>query len=137
MQSENLCACCGEKISENRQICRKCESEYKIKWGDSIMQKVYEKGFRDGQQDILVSRDCHNVAVKVSRSELKKIFMETIGEFIFQLNEKLKIICGHCIMDLMIRLFLRSSAVVCQKKTAKIVSPHGSASFLPMIYSTQ
>ena len=100
MQSENLCACCDEKISENRQICRKCESEYQIEWGDSIMQKVYEKGFRDGQQDILISKDCYNVTLKVSRSELKKIFMETIGEFIFQLNEKLKIICGHCIMDL-------------------------------------
>ncbi|MBR0484101.1 MAG: hypothetical protein IJJ69_04875 [Oscillospiraceae bacterium] len=52
MQNENLCVCCGERISENRQICKKCESEYQIKWGDSIMQKVYEKGFRDGQQDI-------------------------------------------------------------------------------------
>ena len=100
MQNENFCACCGERISENRQICKKCESEYQIKWGDSIMQKVYEKGFRDGQQDILISKDCYNVTLKVSRSELKKIFMETIGEFIFQLNEKLKIICGHCIMDL-------------------------------------
>ena len=100
MQNENTCVCCGEKISENKQICKKCESEYQIKWGDSIMQKVYENGFRDGQQDILISRDCHNVAVKVSRSQLKEIFMETIGDFIFPLNEKLKTVCGHCIMDL-------------------------------------
>lgn len=64
------------------------------------MQKVYEKGFHDGQQDILVSKDSYNVTVKVSRSELKEIFNEIIGEFIFPLNEKLKIVCGHCIMDL-------------------------------------
>ena len=100
MQNENLCVCCGERISENRQICKKCESEYQIKWGDSIMQKVYEKGFRDGQQDILVSDNAYNVTVKVSRSELKKMFMETIGNFIFPLNEKLKIVCNHCIMNL-------------------------------------
>ena len=60
MQNENTCVCCGERISENRQICKKCESEYQIEWGDSIMQKVYEKGFRDGQQDILVSKDCYS-----------------------------------------------------------------------------
>ena len=100
MQNENLCVCCGERISENRQICKKCESEYQIKWGDSIMQKVYEKGFRDGQHDILVSDNAYNVTVKVSRLELKEIFMETIGDFIFPLNEKLKTVCGHCIMNL-------------------------------------
>ena len=101
MQNENLCVCCGDSIPEGMQICKKCQSEYEIRWGDSIMKKVYEKGFRDGQQDILVSDNAYNVTVKVSRSELKEIFNETIGDFIFPLNEKLKIICSHCIMDLM------------------------------------
>ena len=100
MQNENTCVCCGGSIPEGMQVCKKCQSKYEIGWGDSIMQKVYEKGFRDGQQDILISRDCHNVAVKVSRSQLKEIFMETIGDFIFPLNEKLKTVCGHCIMNL-------------------------------------
>ena len=100
MQNENLCVCCGDSILEGTQVCNKCQSKYEIRWGDSIMRKVYEKGFRDGQQDILVSKDCYNVTVKVSRSELKEIFMETIGDFIFPLNEKLKTVCGHCIMDL-------------------------------------
>ncbi|MBR4320553.1 MAG: hypothetical protein IKP69_11015, partial [Oscillospiraceae bacterium] len=85
-------------------VCNKCQSKYEIGWGDSIMQKVYEKGFRDGQQDILVSDNAYNVTVKVSRSELRELFSEVfhemIGDFIFPLNEKLKIICGHCIMDL-------------------------------------
>lgn len=100
MRNENLCVCCGESIPEGIQVCKKCQSKYEIGWGDSIVQKVYEKGFRDGQQDILVSDNAYNVTVKVSRSELKEIFNETIREFIFPLNEKLKIICGHCIMDL-------------------------------------
>ena len=100
MQNENFCVCCGESIPEGMQVCKKCQSEYEIGWGDSIMQKVYEKGFRDGQQDILISDNAYNVTVKVSRSELKEIFMETIGDFIFPLNEKLKTVCGHCIMNL-------------------------------------
>ena len=101
MQNENTCVCCGGSIPEGMQVCKKCQSKYEIGWGDSIMQKVYKKGFLDGQHDILVSDNAYNVTMKVSRSELKEIFMETIGDFIFPLNEKLKIVCGHCIMDLM------------------------------------
>ena len=100
MQSENLCVCCGAAIPEGQQICRKCESEYEIGWGDSIIQKVYEKGFRDGQNDILVSDDKYNVTVKVSRSELHEIFTESMADFLITLNEKLKTVCSHCIMDL-------------------------------------
>ena len=80
--NENCCVCCGIVIPEGMQVCKKCQSQYGIKWGDSIMQKVYEKGFRDGQQDILVSKDSYNVTVKVSRSELKKILDELIEESI-------------------------------------------------------
>ena len=104
MQNENLCICCGDSIPEGTQVCKKCQFRYGIKWGDSIMQKVYEKGFRDGQQDILVSDNSYNVTVKVSRTEMQELFREmfheTMGDFIFSLNEKLKTVCGHCIMDL-------------------------------------
>ena len=86
------------------QVCKKCQSEYEIGWGDSIMQKVCEKGFGDGQQDILISDNSYNMTVKVSRSELRElfseVFCETMGDFISPLNEKLKIVCDHCIMDL-------------------------------------
>ena len=105
MQNENFCVCCGESIPEGMQVCKKCQSEYEIGWGDSIMQKVYEKGFRDGQQDILISDNAYNVTVKVSRTKMRElfseVFRETMGDFISPLNEKLKIVCGHCIMDLM------------------------------------
>ena len=80
--NKNRCVCCDAVIPKEMQVCKKCQSQYGIKWGDSIMQKVYEKGFRDGQQDILVSKDFYNVTVKVSRLELKEIFHELIEEFI-------------------------------------------------------
>ena len=79
--NENRCVCCGDSIPEEMQVCQKCRSKYEIGWGDSIMQKVYEKGFRDGQQDILISDNAYNVTVKVSRSELKEVFDGMMEEF--------------------------------------------------------
>ena len=48
--NENHCVCCGAVIPEGGQVCKQCEKKYEIKWGDSIIQAVYRKGFKDGQE---------------------------------------------------------------------------------------
>ena len=113
MMNENLCVCCGEVIPKGMQICKKCEAEYQIEWGDSIIQKIYEKGFRDGEKNILISDNSYNVTVKVRRSELHEIFTEGMGNFLIALNEKLKVVCNQCIMNL--ADYPDSSECRCQK----------------------
>ena len=51
--NENHCVCCGAVIPEGRQVCKQCEKKYEIRWGDSIIQAVYRKGFKDGQYDLI------------------------------------------------------------------------------------
>lgn len=48
--NENHCVCCGAVIPEGGQVCKQCEKKYEIRWGDSIIQAVYRKGFKDGQE---------------------------------------------------------------------------------------
>lgn len=38
----NSCQICGKQISPYEQVCHKCELKYKIRWGDSITQKLQE-----------------------------------------------------------------------------------------------
>lgn len=40
--SYNSCQICGKSISSYKQTCRECEIKYKIRWGDSITQKLQE-----------------------------------------------------------------------------------------------
>ena len=47
--NENHCVCCGAVIPEGGQVCKQCEKKYEIRWGDSIIQAFYKKGFKDGQ----------------------------------------------------------------------------------------
>ena len=47
--NKNYCVCCGAVIPEEKQVCRQCEKKYEIEWGDSIIEAVCRKGFKDGQ----------------------------------------------------------------------------------------
>ena len=47
--NENQCVCCGAVIPEGGQVCKQCKKKYEIRWGDSIIQAIYRKGFKDGQ----------------------------------------------------------------------------------------
>lgn len=38
----NSCQICGKQISPYKQTCHECEIKYKIRWGDSITQKLQE-----------------------------------------------------------------------------------------------
>jgi hypothetical protein len=38
----NSCQICGNRISPYKQTCHECEVKYKIRWGDSITQKLQE-----------------------------------------------------------------------------------------------
>lgn len=40
--SYNSCQICGKSISPYKQTCHECEIKYKIRWGDSITQKLQE-----------------------------------------------------------------------------------------------
>lgn len=40
--SYNSCQICGKRISPYKQACHECEIKYKIRWGDSITQKLQE-----------------------------------------------------------------------------------------------
>ena len=40
--SYNSCQICGKRISSYKQTCHECEVKYKIRWGDSITQKLQD-----------------------------------------------------------------------------------------------
>ena len=76
----DTCMICGADIPEGGQVCRNCQKEYEIKWGDSIMEKVYQKGFKDGQKELLATGTISFINVRINEKSIDEAVQKSIDK---------------------------------------------------------